>query len=84
MVKTADLLTVPLNVIVLQKRWKTKSKIFQSIMKPLFEKHPELLAPRIFGSNANKNLKVKHWQHYPYVCQGMSIEQRKTYEMQTC
>ena len=29
-------------------------------MKPLFEKYPELLAPRIFGSNANKNSKVKH------------------------
>ena len=31
-----------------------------SIVKPLFEKYPDLLAPRIFGSNANKNSKVKH------------------------
>ena len=31
-----------------------------SVVKPLFEKYPDLLAPRIFGSNANKNSKVKH------------------------
>ena len=31
-----------------------------SVVKPLFEKYLDLLAPRIFGSNANKNSKVKH------------------------